>query len=63
MYSFDQLVEAVNNFKDQHGSWPTVNISKDFWEEHADEIADLSQKGVDITVVPVHIGSAFCKLT
>ena len=50
MYSFDQLSEAIQTFKDQHGGWPTVVVSSDFWEEHAHKIADLSNKGVDITV-------------
>jgi|GEM_PF-4601898 len=53
MYSFDQLSEAINKFKQQHGRWPTVVISSDFWEQHAHHIADLSSKGVDVTVSDV----------
>ena len=50
MYSFDKLSEAVGTYKEQHGEWPTVVISSDFWEQHAHGIADLSNKGVEITV-------------
>lgn len=51
MYPFKRLIEAVNRYKEQHKSWPTVTISRDFWNAYADEIADLAGKGVDITVV------------
>lgn len=53
MYTFDQLSEAINNFKKQHGEWPTVVISNDFWEAYPHKIAELSKKGVDITVSEV----------
>lgn len=49
--SFDLLLECIKNYYHNHGYYPKVRISIDFWEEYAHEIADLAEKNISINVV------------
>ena len=50
MKSIEHLRKKHATHKDKHGKYPTVRISKGFWEENADVIAELSNQGIDINV-------------
>lgn len=50
MKPVDNLFEAIETHYTAHGEYPKVVISKEFWENHATEVAELSSKGVDIEV-------------
>ena len=50
MKSIEHLRNKLSTYKDKHGQYPKVRISRDFWEEHAEEIVRLSNQGIDITV-------------
>ncbi|REL39146.1 hypothetical protein DYD21_04095 [Rhodohalobacter sp. SW132] len=50
MKPVDNLFEAVENHFSTYGVYPKVVISREFWEDHATEVAQLSSKGVDFEV-------------
>lgn len=50
MEPIDNLLDAVNNYFHDHGKYPKVIISREFWEEHPHEIAKLDKEGIEIEV-------------
>lgn len=58
MEAIDKLLEAINDYKTNHGEFPKVKISRAFWEENADGVAKLSNDGVDIAVVDNLVGES-----
>lgn len=50
MKPIDNLIDAVNEYFHKHGEYPKVVISREFWEEHHNEIAKLHNEGTEFEV-------------
>lgn len=51
MKPVDNLLEAVKTFYHEHGKYPDVEVSSEFFDEYAWDIDKLSKDGITVRVV------------
>lgn len=51
MSSIEDLLNAINNYYHQYGTYPSVEISPAFFDEHSWDIEKLSKDGINVRVV------------